>query len=112
MKKYIMINSESMGSGDFELGRALLKKFLGTIIESGDIPTGIALMNSGVKLTCTGSPVLEELRELEKRGTNISSCVTCLEFYDLIGEVQVGIQGNMRLYVQYMFDADDTFVID
>ena len=111
MKKYLMINSESMGQGDFEMGKTLLKKFLGTIVESGETPTGIALLNSGVKLTCTGSPVLEELRALEARGTNISSCVTCLEHYDLIGEVQVGIQGNMRLYVQYMFDADDTFVI-
>jgi len=111
MKKYLMINSESMGQGDWEMGKVLLKKFLGTIVESGETPTGIALLNSGVKLACTGSPVLEELRALEKRGANISSCITCLEFYDLVGDVQVGIQGNMRLYVQFMFDADDTFVI-
>jgi hypothetical protein len=54
---------------------------------------------------------LEELQALEQRGANISSCITCLEFYDLIDDVKVGIQGNMRMYVQYMVDADDTFVI-
>jgi hypothetical protein len=111
MKKYLMINAESMGQGDWDLGKTLLKKFLGQIVASDETPTGIALMNSGVKLVCSQSPVLEELQALEKRGTNISSCITCLEFYDLIGDVQVGIQGNMRMYVQYMFDADDTFVI-
>ena len=111
MKKYLMINSESMGQGDFELGKELLRKFLGTIVASGEIPTGIALMNSGVKLACSQSHVLEELQALEKRGVNIISCITCLEFYDLVWDVQVGIQGNMRMYVQYMLDADDTFVI-
>ena len=111
MKKYLMINSESMGQGDEELGKVLLKKFLGTLVESGEVPTGIALLNSGVKLTCSGSPVLEELRELEARGANISSCVTCLKHFDLIDDVAVGIQGTMALYVQYMADADDVFVI-
>lgn len=106
-----MINSESMGQGDWELGRVLLKKFLGTVVASGQAPTGIALLNSGVKLACSGSPVLDELRELEARGANISSCITCLKHYDLLEDVQVGIQGTMALYVQYMADADDTFVI-
>jgi len=111
MKKYLMINSESMGQGDFALGKELLKKFLGTIVASGETPTGIALLNSGVKLSCTGSPVLDELQALEARGARISSCITCLKHYDLLEEVQVGIQGTMALYVQYMWDADDTFVV-
>jgi len=111
MKKYLMINSESMGHGDFEMGKTLLKKFLGHIVQTRETLTGIALLNSGVKLTCAGSPVLEELRTLEESGTHISSCVTCLKHYNLLDQVQVGIQGTMGLYVQYMFDADDTFVI-
>ena len=111
MKKYLMINSESMGQGDWELGKVLLKKFLGTLLASGETPTGIALMNSGVKLACSDSNVLDELREFEARGTNISSCITCLKHYNSLEDVQVGIQGTMALYVQYMNDADDTFVI-
>jgi hypothetical protein len=104
-----------MGQGtedrDWELGKVLLKKFLGTLVASGEAPTGIALLNSGVKLVCSESNVLDELREFEARGTNISSCITCLKHYDLIEDVQVGIQGTMALYVQYMLDADDNFVI-
>jgi len=111
VKKYLMINSESLGQGDYELGKTLMKKFLQTIVKSGNTPEGVALLNSGVKLACAGSPVLEELRVLEERGAKISSCITCLKFYDLFGKVEVGIEGTMSLYVQYMFDADDTFVI-
>ncbi|MCL2882096.1 MAG: sulfurtransferase-like selenium metabolism protein YedF [Coriobacteriia bacterium] len=111
MKKYLMINSESLGQGDYELGKTLMKKFLHTAVASGETPEGIALLNSGVKLACEGSPVLDELRSFEERGAKISSCITCLEFYDLLDKVAVGIQGTMSLYVQYMFDADDTFVI-
>lgn len=111
MKKYLIINSESLGQGDFELGRTLMKKFLQTIVSSGEAPEGIALLNSGVKLACADSPVFEELKKLEERGAKISSCITCLKFYDLLDKVEIGIQGTMSLYVQYMFDADDTFVI-
>ena len=111
MKKYLMINTDSMGQGDEELGRTLMKMFLGTTIASGYAPEGIALMNSGVKLTCTGSNVLDELKELEARGTHISSCITCLKKFGLLDKVQVGIQGTMSLYVQYAFESDDTFVI-
>ncbi|MDR1775248.1 MAG: sulfurtransferase-like selenium metabolism protein YedF [Actinomycetes bacterium] len=111
MKKYLMINSESLGSGDWELGRTLMKMFLANIVESGETPTGIAFLNSGVKLACTGSPVLDELRALADRGCNISSCITCLKFYDLLDSVEIGIQGTMPLYVQNLFDADDSFVI-
>ncbi|MCL2331902.1 MAG: sulfurtransferase-like selenium metabolism protein YedF [Actinomycetia bacterium] len=111
MKKYLMINSESLGQGDWELGKTLMKMFLGNIVADGQVPEGISLLNSGVKLACEGSPVLDELRALEDRGTKISSCITCLKFYDLLDKVAVGIQGTMPLYVQYMFDADDAFVI-
>ena len=111
MKKYLMINSESLGHGNEELGKTLMKKFLRTVVDSGETPEGIALLNSGVKLSCEGSPVLDELKALEERGAKISSCITCLTFYSLLDKVAVGIQGTMSLYVQYMFDADDTFVI-
>ncbi|MCL2324454.1 MAG: hypothetical protein FWC48_02630 [Actinomycetia bacterium] len=111
MKKYLMINSESLGQGDWELGRTLMKMFLGKIVEEEQRPIGISLLNSGVKLACAGSPVLDELKTLEAAGVNISSCITCLKFYDLIDKVEVGIQGSMSLYVQQAFDADDAFVI-
>jgi hypothetical protein len=111
MKKYLMINSESMGQGDFELGKTVLKMFLDQVAQNEVAPEGIAFLNSGVKLACTGSPVLEALKALEAKGTKISSCITCLKFYDLLDSVEVGIQGTMPLYVEYMMDADDTFVI-
>lgn len=111
MKKYLIINSESLGQGDAELGRKLMKKFLQTIVSEGETPEGIALLNSGVKLACEDSPVLDELKTLEERGAKISSCITCLEFYDLFDTIAVGIQGTMALYVRYLNDADDTIVI-
>jgi len=111
MKKYLMINSESLGQGDEELGKTLMKMLLGNIVAAGQTPEGIALLNSGVKLACEDSLVLDELKTLEARGAKISSCITCLKFYDLFDKIEVGIQGTMPLYVQYLFDVDDTLVI-
>jgi len=49
----------------------------------------------GVKLACQGSPVLEELRALEKAGARLILCQTCLTYFNLEDKVEVGIVGGM-----------------
>ena len=56
--------------------------------DGGFIPAGslvdshMIFLNSGVFLTTQGSPVADKLRKLEERGTEISSCITCLTYFD------------------------------
>ena len=53
--------------------------------------------NSGAHLTCEGSVSLDDIRELEKRGTKILTCGTCLDYYGIRDKLGVG--GVTNLYV-------------
>ena len=42
-----------------------------------------SMYNGGVKLACTGSSSLDDLRALAEAGVEIMSCGTCLNHYGL-----------------------------
>jgi len=94
-KSVTLIAADTLGSGNDELGRILLKNYLITLTELDVVPDMILFVNAGVKLTCTGSGALEALDKIACMGTDIASCGLCLEFYDLKGEIKVGRSTNM-----------------
>lgn len=91
----IAFSSDTMGKGNDELGRILIKSFIYTVSESTPYPSTMIFYNSGVKLTCKGSEVLEDLIELEKEGVEIISCGTCLDFLNIKDKLKVGSISNM-----------------
>jgi hypothetical protein len=50
---------------------------------------------SRVQLVVEGSPVIELLKSLEAKGVRLVLCSTCLNYYNLVDQVQVGIVGGM-----------------
>jgi peroxiredoxin family protein len=52
--------------------------------------------NGGAHLTCEGSESVEDIKELESRGTKILTCGTCLDFYGIRDKLAVG--GVTNLY--------------
>lgn len=84
-----------MGHADAELQQNLVVKYLKLTLESGDLPSKIIFYTDGVRLACTGSPVLEQLKALETQGVELVLCSTCLEFLGMTDKVQVGIVGGM-----------------
>ena len=52
--------------------------------ELGDTLWRLVLVNGGVKLAIEGSEQLQHLMELEKEGTTILVCGTCLNHFDLL----------------------------
>jgi selenium metabolism protein YedF len=95
----IAIGSDKMGAGEEELGKILIKSFIFTVKETTPHPTNILFFNSGVKLTCEGSPVLDDLKALEENGVEILSCGTCLDYYNLKEKLKVG--GITNMYTIY-----------
>jgi hypothetical protein len=91
----IQITGEGMGRGDLDLQRALIAKYLSLLAESDLLPNSICFYTDGVKLAVHGSPVLTQLEALEARGVRLILCSTCLSYYNLAGEVAVGIVGGM-----------------
>ena len=101
----LLIESAGIGDGEPDLGEKLMKAFLSQLLESGTVPAEAIFMNSGIFLTTEGSPVTEQLRALEAAGCRISSCGTCLDYYDRRDKILVGQAGNMKETVRAMLDA-------
>lgn len=94
-KQVILIGTDQLGRGSEELGRLLMRNFIYTLSSCKDRPRAIVFINSGVKLCAEGSPVLEELQTLQKQGTAILVCGTCLDYYELKERLSVGRVSNM-----------------
>jgi selenium metabolism protein YedF len=103
--KVVVFSSRTMGKGSEELGEILIKSFIYTLTESTPYPSTIIFYNGGVYLTCEGSPVLEDLKKLEKEGVEIISCGTCLDYYNLKDKLQVGEISNMYTIYDKMRNA-------
>ncbi len=93
------------------LGEALMRNFIATLKEMCPRLWRIVFLNAGVRLATTGSPVLETLRELQREGVSILVCGTCLNFYGLMGEKQVGETTNMLDIVTSMDVAHKVITI-
>lgn len=101
----IVITTDKLGQGNEELGKVLMKSYTYALTETTPLPKAVMFLNSGVKLTAEGSEVLENIKKLEASGTEIISCGTCLDFYNLKEKLQVGIVGNMYSIIEKMNTA-------
>lgn len=99
-EKNLLVAADTFGQGDLELGQILIKSFFYALAESNHLPQGIYFINSGVKLVCSGSPVLDSLMRLQKRGVQLFACGLCLDYYKLKEELQVGEVTNMYAIVE------------
>ncbi|MEN8190319.1 MAG: sulfurtransferase-like selenium metabolism protein YedF [Thermodesulfobacteriota bacterium] len=90
-----VIPSDTMGSGDDELGWALLQTYIATISEVSPLPEKIFFYNGGVKIVATEGKALEAVKRLAEEGVGIYSCGTCLEFFKLENDLRVGKITNM-----------------
>jgi selenium metabolism protein YedF len=91
----IFINKDRIGHGSDELGSNLIKAFIATIKDLSVQPRTICFMNSGVKLTVKGAETLPYLKELEARGIDLLVCGTCLNYFNLKEQLEVGKISNM-----------------
>jgi len=91
----VFIDGETVGRGSEELGAILMRSFLYTLKELNPLPWRIIFINSGVKLAVEGSPYLTILGELIDMGSEIISCGTCLDYYQIKDKLAVGRISNM-----------------
>jgi selenium metabolism protein YedF len=91
----LFIDSDSIGRGSEELGKILMGSFLQTLEQLEHHPKKIILLNSGVKLACEGSAVLEDLQEFSAKGVEILSCGTCLDYFGIKKKLTAGKISNM-----------------
>lgn len=107
----VVVNADAMGRGDEGLGAKLLGNFLRTAATVEPKPDAIVFYNAAVKLLGPGSQDLEALRALDDAGVDLIACVTCLEFYGLTQQLQVGRVSNMREIVQRTMEAGKVWTL-
>ncbi len=105
-KILIMITTDRMGYGDDDLGKKLIINFIKTLKEMGPDLWRLVFVNNGVKLCVGGSPALDDLKELSKKGISILVCGTCLTHFNLLDQKAVGETTNMLDIVTSMQVAD------
>ncbi len=106
LKTLVFIGSDCLGSGDDDLGCALMLAAIKNMPEAELIPSHIIFMNSGVRLVATGSPVLKDLQELAEAGCDIISCGTCLDWFNMQDSFAVGRRGTMVEALNLMDNAE------
>jgi len=87
--------SDTLGSGDEQLGKILMRNFIYSLARGEQRPARLMFMNGGVRLTCEGSESLDDIKLMAEAGTIVKSCGTCLDFLGLKDALAVGEVGDM-----------------
>jgi selenium metabolism protein YedF len=101
----VAFSKNTMGTGDDALGAILVKAFIYSLTELDNPPETLLFFNSGIRLTTEGSNALADLKTLESKGTIISSCGTCLDFYKVKDKLAIGNVTNMYAIASAMGSA-------
>jgi intracellular sulfur oxidation DsrE/DsrF family protein len=108
----ILITRYGMGHSELaDLPLKLIEKYFSLLLQGKELPNAICFYTDGVKLTVTGSPALNQLKELESKGVRLIICSTCLEAMNLSKDVKVGIVGGMTDIIEAQMKADKVISI-
>lgn len=103
----IQVSSDAMGAGSDELGRNLMKAFIYAVTQQDELPATMLFYNGGARLTCEGSPALDDLKALAEQGVEILTCGTCLNHYGIADKLAVGEVTNMYVICQKLEQASN-----
>lgn len=106
-----VFGKETLGDGSDELGRLLMKGFIYTLTEMDTPPAKVAFLNAGVYLSCQGSEAIDDLKKLQAKGTEIVSCGTCLNYFEISDKLAVGEVSNMYDIVDLIASGNNTVMI-
>ncbi len=98
----VVIKSKGMGNGDEALTSMLLQAFIHTLSEREHLPEHIILYAEGVQHISEESASIDSFKELAKKGVDILSCGTCLDYYDLADKLGTGRRSNMQEIVEIL----------
>lgn len=104
-KTVVVLSADVMGSGNDELGHALMKGFVFALTQLDHAPDTVLLYNGGAKLSSEVPETIADLKKLEEAGTEILTCGTCLNFYGLTEKLAVGSVTNMYVICETMENA-------
>lgn len=78
--------------GNDELGKVLIGGMLGKALTSthGKIPGTVILMGDGIEISTIRDDTVQLLQTMERLGTRVLTCTTCLNMLKLLDKLRVG----------------------
>ena len=110
-KSVIIINSDTLGRGDTQVGHTLLGAFLRKLLASINKPDPIIFYNSGVKLVVRGSYFIDILEGLECEGVELLACGTCVYKACKDSSLEVGRITNMEEISDMLLKAEKVITL-
>lgn len=107
----LQITREGMGAGDDALGQQLIANYFRLLADEAEPPRFVVFYNSGVRLICAGSPIVDAAKTLESKGTKLIACTTCLKHYGLMEQLAVGVAGTMMDIIELQKLADKVVTV-
>jgi selenium metabolism protein YedF len=101
----IAITSDKMGDGDDHLGHMLMTNFIKAVKDLDKLPSKMVFYNKGVTLAAKDSPVVDDLRDLEKMGVVLLLCATCVNYFALETGLGTGVLSNMYVIAEALATA-------
>ncbi len=93
------------------LNMKLITKYFDILLMGNEMPAAITFYTDGVQLVTEGSPILEQLGQLEAKGVRLIICSTCLDELRLADKVKVGIVGGMPDIMEAQMKASKVITI-
>ena len=113
-KVVLLATREGLGQvkpEDHDFGLAMFEKFLHTLESQPARPAAICFYTEGVRLVCSGSPVVPALQLLAGMGVKLVVCESCLVQFGLRDAVRVGTVGGMKEIVAELLSADSVVTL-
>ena len=107
----MFVGSSTFGQGAEELGRILIKGLVYAFSQADEVPHRIVFFNDGARLTCEGSEMLDDIRELERRGCEVLTCGTCLDFHGIKDRLAVGGVTNLYAISEIALGPDEVVTL-
>jgi intracellular sulfur oxidation DsrE/DsrF family protein len=102
----LLITNNGLGISETSLQHTLAQTYFRLMDEHNLLPAAICFYTEGVRLVVEGSPVLETLLALERKGVRLIVCSTCLNYLGLQDKLRVGIVGGMTDIVEAQWQAE------
>ncbi|RNC29382.1 MAG: hypothetical protein AWM53_00735 [Candidatus Dichloromethanomonas elyunquensis] len=101
------ISSDKIGNQDPELGQRLMHSFFIKLLEAEEKPSYILFAERGVKLLLPEFSAVDALKILETEyGVQLLACVTCLDYYGIKDQLEVGQISGMPDIIAAMHESD------
>lgn len=98
--KVILLTSDQFGKGEPALGETVLETFFVLLKQQEEKPHAIFCMNRGVFALTNQSLASLHIKELATQGVPVYACKTCVDYYHVEEDLQVGEISGMGKFLE------------